>query len=210
MAATDHSGKTLPAIFPSLYLRVMADVLGQNGADAVLRRSGLEVWSSNPPIAGTGSGVDFAQISAMLAALEETIGRRGAAGMERRMGMAVFEEVLRPHGPIAAMQDPAFQALPADKKLRAGILAITRILGQLSDWQPVSEEIPGGVLVRTVDCPDCWGRSSHSPVCNPTMGLLMAGAYWSVPESAVVTDEAACRALDATACEVTLRFEDEG
>jgi hypothetical protein len=210
MAATDRSGKTLPAAFPNTYLRVMVDVLGQNGTDAILRRSGLEAWTSAPPQAGSEPGVDFALVSTMLAALEETIGDRGARGMERRMGATVFDEILRLQGPMAAVQDPAFQALPPEKKLTAGIHAVTRILAQISDWQALSEEVEGGVLVRAVDCPHCWGRSSASPVCTATIGLLTSAAQWSVPESTVTAAETACRAQGAPACEVRLRLEHQG
>jgi hypothetical protein len=113
------------------YLKVV-DLVGRHGADAVLRRSGLVSWIGRDGTSLAAEPLDFAEASAWLAGLEETLGARGARGLARRMGAAAFENVLRPVGAIAAMQDPGFQSLQQDRRLRAGLYSLARTFGSLT------------------------------------------------------------------------------
>lgn len=207
MAALALSGKTLPSSFAAVYLRILVDVVGPNGTDAMLRRAGLEAWTGQPPRPPDAPSVDFAEISALLAGVEETMGARGERGLARRMGAAAFEEILRPLGPIAAIRDPAFQAMPDVRRLRAGLHAVTRLLDQSGGWQQTTEDAEGGVVVRSSSCPHCWGRTSPAPVCSASLGLLVAAARWAVPEVDLAAEETACQARGDPGCEFLLRFE---
>lgn len=206
MAALAPSGKSLPTSFAAAYLRILVDVIGPNGVDAMLRRAGLVAWAGHPPQPPPAPTVDFAEVSALLAGVEETIGVRGERGLARRMGAAVFEEILRPLGPIAAIRDPSFQALPEPRRLRAGLHAVVHVLAQTGHWEHTTHEVENGVAVRCEACPHCWGRSSDAPVCGATLGLLLAAAHWTVPEAEVTAEETACRARRDPACEFTLRL----
>jgi hypothetical protein len=132
MAAPPPSGKILPAGYAASYLKVMVDLIGRHGAGAVLRRSGLVSWIGLDEMSLRTQTLDFAEASAWLGGLEETLGARGARGLARRMGAAAFDRVLRPVGAIAAMRDPAFQSLPEDRRLRAGLYGLARTLGSLT------------------------------------------------------------------------------
>src|SRR3972149_6218611 len=106
MAAIPPSGKTLPAPFAAAYLHVIVDLLGPNGVDAVLRLAGLETWIGRPPAVPDSTPADFADISSLLGALDETLGSRGgvgraaaaAAGMPPEAETTIEETACRAHG----------------------------------------------------------------------------------------------------------------
>jgi hypothetical protein len=210
MAASPLSGKALPAGFAASYLRVMVDLIGRHGADAVLRRSGLEAWIGRSEASLAGEPLDFARASAWLGGLEETLGARGARGLARRMGAAAFERVLRPVGAVAAMQDQRFQSLPPDRRLRAGMYGLARTLGSVTATALTTREAQSGVLVCLETCPDCWGRTTSSSACAPMLGLLTAAAAWIAADAVTVVEETSCRAKGAAACEFLVRWEAGG
>jgi hypothetical protein len=207
MAAPALSGKILPTGFAVSYLKVMVDLLGRHGTDAVLRRAGLESWIGRADPALASEAMDFAQASALLGGLEETLGARGGRGLARRMGAAAFDHVLRPVGAVAAMRDPGFQAFPLDRRLRAGMYGLARSLGQITSTLVTTREQDGAVVFRLDACPDCWARSSKTPACTPMIGMLSAAAAWIAPEAETRIVESACRAQGAAACEFIIRWE---
>ncbi len=181
MAASVPSGKALPAGFAASYLKVMVDLIGRHGADAVLRRSGLEAWIGRPESSLAGETLDFAQAAAWLNGLEETLGARGARGLGRRMGSAAFERVLRPVGAVAAMRDPGFQAFAVDRRLRAGMYGLARTFGPMTSTAVTTREEQGAIILRLEACPDCWGRTAPPSACAPMLGLLSAAAALDRP-----------------------------
>ncbi|HKY84448.1 MAG TPA: hypothetical protein VJ160_06430 [Anaerolineales bacterium] len=207
MAAIPPSGKTLPAPFAAAYLHVIVDLLGPNGVDAVLRLAGLETWIGRPPAVPDSTPADFADISSLLGALDETLGSRGGRGLERRMGAKAFHDVLQPAGALAAMTDPAFQAFPLERRLRTGMHALARTLDQMTSAGVSSREEPGEVVFRLEACPSCWGRTSDGPVCAATIGLLAAAAAWMAPEAETTIEETACRAHGSSTCDFSIRWE---
>jgi len=207
MAAIPPSGKTLPAPFAAAYIHVMVDLLGPNGVDAVLRLAGLETWIGRPPAVPDATPADFADISSLLGALDETLGSRGGRGLERRMGAKAFQEVLQSAGALAAMTDPAFQAFPLERRLRSGMHALGRTLDQMISAGVSSREEPGEVVFRFEACPSCWGRTSEGPVCAATIGLLAAAAAWMAPEAETTIEETACRAQGSSTCDFSIRWE---
>jgi len=207
MAATAASVCTLPAGFAESYLQVTVDLMGRHGAEAVLRRSGLARWIGRPQGSLAGEALAFSDASAWLRGLEETLGPRGARGLGRRMGASAFDRVLRPSGVVAAMRDPAFQALPVDRRLRAGLYSLARVLGSWTSARLTTREDGEGLLLRSEPCPDCTGRQGTAPVCAAMVGLLSAAVTWIAVEASARWEEIACRAGGAPACEFRLRWE---
>jgi hypothetical protein len=210
MAAIPPSGKTFPTPLASTYLKVIVDLLGPNGVDAVLRRAGLDAWIGTPPGVPAGQAVDIAEIASLLAALEETLGARGSRGLERRMGASGFSDVFQPVGAVAAMRDPAFQEFPLERRLRSGMHALARTVDQMMGAGATVQERPGAVVFRLETCASCWGRTSEGPVCASVAGLLAAAAEWIAPESGAAVEETACRAQGAAGCEFHIRWEAAG
>jgi hypothetical protein len=210
MAASDLSGNTLPAGFAASYIRVMLDIVGRHGTDAVLRRSGLEAWIGKTDASLAEVPLDFVQNSALLKALEETLGARGVRGLGRRMGAAAFERVLRPSSAVAAMHDPGFQAYPVARRLRAGLYGVVRTLGAISSVAATIREEGTGIVCRVEACPDCWGRSSSVPCCGLLLGIVTAGCAWIAPEAPVRVAETLCKSLGGPACEFSIHLEAGG
>jgi hypothetical protein len=204
MGAPAPSGYRLPASYAESYVQVCVDVLGRHGVDAMLRHGGLEAWLGRSPT--LAEPVDFAELAAFLSSLEETLGARGYRGLARRMGSAAFTRVFRPVGAIAAMSDPAFQALPIDRRMHAGFYGLAKSLAAVTSAAVTTRDAEGRVVVSSEPCPDCWGRAAGRPICFPTIGLLSAAAAWIAPDAEAAVEESACRAQTAAACEFSIRW----
>lgn len=203
------SGKHLPASLAATHLNVIVDLLGRNGADAVLRSAGLERWIDDPPTAASGRTVDFADFAALHHALADTLGRRGARGLSLRMGARDFEVLLKPVGAVAAMADPAFQAFPLERRLRAGLHAVARTFDQLGPFGSEVVEDPQ-LAFQISACPECWGRSAEASVCASMAGMVGAALRWISPEFEGAVEETACTAAGAAGCRFTLRPDPSG
>jgi hypothetical protein len=206
MAASDLSGKTLPPGYAASYLEVLIDILGRHGADAVLRRSGVEAWIGQSQADLDQAPLDFVQSTAILRVLADTLGARGVRGLSRRMSATAFQRVLQPTAHVAAMHDPNFQAFPVERRIQSGLLGLARTLASISSVQVSTGEAAGGADVVVEVCPDCWGSSASAPACWLMHGLLTAALAWIAPESETEVEERSCRAQGAPSCAFSVRL----
>jgi hypothetical protein len=203
MPGLPPSGKHLPASLVATHLAVIVDLLGRNGADAVLRSAGLEQWIGTP---SAGATVDFAEFAALHLALADTLGWRGARGLSLRMGAQDFEALVKPVGAVAAMAEPAFQSFPLERRLRAGLHGVARSLGQLAPLEVAVVEDPA-LTFQIGACPECWGRTARTAVCPSMVGLVRAALRWIAPEFEGTVEETDCRAAGARACRFAIRSD---
>ena len=176
----DLSGYYYPNKFARIYLQALEDVMGKNGVNAILNLAGLSKYINNyPPDNLTkGTGIDFAEFTALQVALEEMYGPRGGRGLAQRAGRATFSDALKNFGALAGVGDLAFKVLPLNTKLKVGVPAMAKIFSQFSDQ--ISNVIDeGDHFVYTLErCPMCWGRKTDRPVCYGGLGILKEGLRW--------------------------------
>src|SRR5258706_12400877 len=90
----------------------MEDVMGKNGLNAILNLAGLQNYIDNYPPDNLERQFDFADFTALNAALEDMYGPRGGRGLALRAGRACFSQGLKNFGPLAGVGALAFKGLP--------------------------------------------------------------------------------------------------
>ncbi|KPK89919.1 MAG: 4-vinyl reductase [Anaerolineae bacterium SM23_ 63] len=204
MASIDKSGYLYPNKAGRIYLQALEDVMGRNGVSAILNLAGLETWIDNYPPNDMERGIDFAELAAINAALDELYGPRSGHGMARRAGWATFDQALRNFGALAGVSDIAFKVLPLSRKVRIGLPVLARVFSHISDQINSVEEREDRYLYRIHRCPVCWGRQVDAPVCHLVTGLLEESLRWVSGGKNFRVQEMKCIAVGDEACEFVI------
>lgn len=174
----EKSGLYYPNKMGRIFLLALEEIMGTNGLHAILRLAGLEHYIDNLPPDNLEKQFDFAEIAALLIALEQMYGARGGRGLAQRAGRALFANGLGNFGALAGAGDLAFKVLPLDAKLKIGVPAIARIFNSITDQvSHVSDQ--GEYYLYTLErCSMCCGRTTDKPCCHTAVGILQEALKW--------------------------------
>ncbi|HWQ03980.1 MAG TPA: 4-vinyl reductase [Longilinea sp.] len=200
MQPIPQSGLYYPNKFGRILIQMLESILGRNGVNSILNLANLPDRMDNLPPDDFERQFDFAELSSIIAALEEIYGVRGGRGLAMRAGNAAFTGALRDYGTLAGISNPMFKNLPLQVKLRVGLPAIARIISQLSDQISTVEEKDDQMIFSIQTCPACHGRSSESPACSFIQGLLQEGLKWVSDGGEFRVFESQCIAMGDPAC----------
>ncbi len=112
MTSIPKSGYSYPNHAARTFLVELENLVGKNGVSALLNSAHLEAWITALPADDGERGVDFAEFSALLAALDDLYGPRGGRGLARRAGWAAFPQIiarmdaLKPLADLPTRHDP--------------------------------------------------------------------------------------------------------
>ncbi len=178
MEPIPKSGLYYPNKIARIAILSLEDVMGKNGLNAILNLAGLSSTIDNLPPDNLDRQFDFADFSAIWAALEELYGPRGGRGLAQRAGRATFNDALRNFGALAGVGDMAFKVLPLGAKIRIGLAAMAKIFSQTSDQLSTVAEQEDHYVYTIHRCPVCWGRTTDKPACFIATGLLQESLKW--------------------------------
>jgi predicted hydrocarbon binding protein len=187
-------------------LEALGEVMGRNGMNAILNLAHLPNLIDNLPPNNLSREFNFADFTAINAALEEMYGPRGGRGLALRAGRAAFAESLRNFGALAGAGDLAFKVLPLSAKLKIGIPAMARIFSQISDQHSTVIERETDFVYTIHRCPQCWSRRDmDKPVCFMGAGLLQEGLKWVSGGNEFRVTEHKCMAMNDGVCEYIIQ-----
>jgi len=196
----EPAGLYYPNRIARAFFVAMDDVMGQNGLNTVLGLAELSQYISAPPPDNLDKEFDFAALSAMNEALEETYGARGGRGMALRIGRAAFARGIKGFGVMKAMSDPAFRALPLDQRIEFGLQALASVFTNFTDQVSSVAADSDSFLFRIEVSPFAWGRVSDKPVCHAMVGIIQESLRWSSNGYEFYVRETACRATGSDEC----------
>jgi hypothetical protein len=206
MELIPKSGYTIANTFARSALEAFENVMGKNGLNAILHLAGLSNLIDQSPADDLQRGFDFADFSALNAALEELYGFRGGRGLALQAGRATFNKRLKSFGALAGVGDPAFKGLPLQAKTRIGLPTAARMLSHLTDQQSTVAEVKEAYLWRIHRCPICWMRKgAEKPVCYFSTGLLHGLLTWVSGGLDFRIDESKCCAVGDDVCEFVIQ-----
>ncbi|GAP15581.1 protein containg V4R domain [Longilinea arvoryzae] len=210
MQPIPKSGLYYPNKFGRIMILSLEDVMGRNGVNAILNLANLPTMMDNLPPDNLEKEFDFADLSAVMGALEEMYGPRGGRGLALRAGRATFSDALRNFGALAGVGDLAFKVLPLQAKLRIGLPAMAKIFSQISDQLSTVEEKDDHFIYSIHRCPVCHGRHSDKPDCYIAAGLLQESLKWVSGGSEFRVNESKCIAMGDPACDFIIYKEPIG
>ncbi|NMB53455.1 MAG: hypothetical protein GYA15_02035 [Leptolinea sp.] len=168
--------------YPNLFIRIMLlsieDVAGTNGVKTMLNMAGLPNLIGNYPPANMEGEFDFSHYSMIMATLDDLYGAKGGQLLATRAGGALFEESKKLIPNLPDMAGDEFQSKSLEEKIEAGLCLVHSVVTQKKTISiPRTED--GQFLYSVEHCPICWGRTTSTPRCFLTAGLLKAAVSWS-------------------------------
>lgn len=172
------SGIFYPNNFIRILLLSLEDVAGKNGVKAILNMAGQSNMIGNYPPANMEGEFDFARYSMIIAALDDLYGNKGSQILSMRAGEAIFAESLEMIGDPLDIHSESYQSKPLTEKIEAGLCLVHSVVTKTkSTSMPRSDD--GQFLYSVQHCPVCWGRTTTTPRCFLTAGLLQAAVRWA-------------------------------
>ncbi len=210
MEPIPKSGLYYPNKIARIAILSLEDVMGKNGLNAILNLAGLSSIIDNLPPDNLDRQFDFADFSAIWAALEELYGPRGGRGLAQRAGRATFNDALRNFGALAGVGDMAFKVLPLGAKIRIGLAAMAKIFSQTSDQLSTVAEQEDHYVYTIHRCPVCWGRTTDKPACFIATGLLQESLKWVSGGSEFRVTQTTAKSVGDATCDFIIPKEPIG
>ncbi len=210
MEPIPKSGLYYPNKIARIAILSLEDVMGKNGLNAILNLAGLSSTIDNLPPDNLDRQFDFADFSAIWAALEELYGPRGGRGLAQRAGRATFNDALRNFGALAGVGDMAFKVLPLGAKIRIGLAAMGKIFSQTSDQLSTVAEQEDHYIYTIHRCPVCWGRTTDKPACFIATGLLQESLKWVSGGSEFRVTQTTAKSVGDATCDFIIPKEPIG
>lgn len=186
-----------------IILQGMEEVMGRNGADAVLHFASLDTLK-NEPTARTKSAFSFEAVSLLQRTLEQLYGPRGGRGLALRIGRVCFKYGLREYGSILGLTEMAFRLLPLSMKLHVGAQAFAELFNKDTDQRVRVDENEQQIIWTIERCPLCWERKAEEPVCHMAVGVLQESLYWLSGGRIFNVEETTCIARGDLACTILI------
>lgn len=201
------SGFYYPNKMARIYLKSIAEMTGPEALQSVLKLADLPQFMEQLPADNLTREFDFADFSAIGAALEKLYGARGERGLGMHAGKASFDQGLKQFGSLSGIGELAFKAVSLNTKLKIGLKGMAGAFTTYSD-QLTSVEERADYFVYTIQrCPVCWGRTSEKPICYIATSLIQSGMHWLSEGHLFEVEEVACCAMGEAACVFHIRKE---
>jgi predicted hydrocarbon binding protein len=190
-------------LMPNANLRILLEaieeVMGENGAKAVLNAGGLSRFVDNYPPDNTEMEASFADYGAAQQAVEDFYGPRGARAMLIRIGRATFQRTLKERPAILGLAGLALKALPMEGRMKLALDNITKAANKDVNLKAHLREEPDAYYYVNEECPCRWRPKHDSPACFVTVGVLQQAMTWATGKNFKV-EEVTCISNGASAC----------
>lgn len=194
--AQEKSGYHQANKLAHIYLQSLEELMGRNAVKAVLTQAELSDLIGNYPPDNMAKEFDFADFTAISAAINKIYGPRGERGVSVHAGKLAFRAGLS-HFATPELADLAKQLLPSEAKLRVGLKALATTFAIASDQISQVSETPDYFTYDIKRCPSCWNRTSDRSLCHNAMGILQAGVNWMTNGRDHAIRNVTCRAMGA-------------
>jgi predicted hydrocarbon binding protein len=188
---------------PNAQLRVLLvaieEVMGENGAKAVLNAGGLGHFIDNYPPNNTELESGMADFGAAQQAVEDFYGPRGARAMLIRIGRATFRYSLQEQPAILGLKGLALKALPTGARMKLVLDNITSAANKTVNLKAHLREEPDAYYYVNEICPCSWRPKHDKPACYTTVGVLQEAMQWATGKNFKAA-EVACISNGASAC----------
>jgi predicted hydrocarbon binding protein len=201
---TEHHELFYPNRMGRIILLSMEEVMGKNGVHALLKLAALPDLLDRYPPDTAERAFPFSTLSNLTATLEQMYGPHGGRGLALRIGRACFNRGIRQYGSEIGVTETAFRLLPLPAKLNAGAQAFAGLFNTFTDQKVRIEEDGHTLLWHIEQCPLCWGRHTHEPVCHLAVGLLQEALYWLSGGKVFSVEEKTCIAAGDAACTIAI------
>ena len=161
--AAAKSGFYYPNKMARIYLIAIEEMIGPEAMKALLNLAGLSQFIEAYPPNNMGREVDFAEFSAIGAALEKMYGPRGERGLGLHAGKASFNQGFAEFGSLSGFGELAFKAISPNAKLKIGLKALAEAFNKFSDQQTIVEANDNALCLYHSALPGLLGPNQPPP-----------------------------------------------
>lgn len=181
------------------YLQTIESVVGSNGLKSILNYAHLEKYIDNFPPDNEEHAIPIDDLRYLLLSLNELFGRKGAHGLQLRVGRETFHTGIGKRPNISKALRAAASVLSETRRIRL-------VLEKLADydWKAFSahlesppsdvEETEDYFLFVERDRFESEGITSQVPVCGTLTGVIDAMVEW-ITGGPHQVEEIECRAM---------------
>lgn len=188
---------------PNAALRVLLmaieDVMGENGAKAVLNAGGLGRFIDNYPPNDTELAASMADYGSAQQAVEEFYGPRGARAMLIRIGRATTRFSLQELPALLGLAGLALKALPMETRVKVVLERLTKTANDTVNLKAHLRVEPDAFYYVNEECPCRWRPPHDKPACFTTVGAVQEALLHGTGKNFKV-EEVACISNGASAC----------
>lgn len=181
------------------FVETLSAEIGRDRYHAVTSKSGLSRDWRSPEFFLAMDGSQAAEAYAGLQSAIRTYYGRGARGALLRIGMKLWESVLKDAPLPAKARAVILRRLPKTARGKAALELLAGLVGAARGDMTV-HTLDFDLLVVERASPTTLGQAHDSPICFTTLGLIRECLYWATGMERDV-EERACRAAGAQQCE---------
>jgi predicted hydrocarbon binding protein len=198
----EKSGLHLPNRIARYMIMTLHDLMGENGLNAVLRRGGLPYFQTILPPDDMENAFDFADYSAICAAVAETYGPRGAKVFLIRAGKAGFAKGIQSFlDNYGSSIEATGKLVPLSIKLPLFLRWMAKTYSESSDRVISVKDMGDHYLYINHRCPVCWGRKVSNPDCHITLGFLQEATHFISMGSNFQINQISSIAMGSPSCD---------
>jgi hypothetical protein len=188
-----------------IMLAAMTDVIGLEGARAVLKHADLNDLADSFPAADSIAALSFTDIASIQIGLENTYGVRGGRVLAQRTGREMFRYAQMELMQLLGIADLPERPIHLVLKMRICLEVIAESLKRLSNRRIQLRENDNTFLWMVDECPICWHRQSDLPCCNMLVGFLEQAMEWVSKDRRFSIKEIECRAAKSEKCVIAIQ-----
>jgi predicted hydrocarbon binding protein len=167
------------AALRTLFLAI-EEVMGENGAKAVLNLAGLQSYIGNYPPNSVDMEVNFSDYGRAQQAVEDFYGGRGARAMLSQIGRATFRYSLEEQPAILGLAGLAMKMLPEKTRIKLILGRMVEAANKNVNLPSHLEEDDDAWYYVADECPCAFrSRTEKSPACFTTVGTLQEALKWA-------------------------------
>ena len=171
--------RTMPNASLRTLFMAIEEVMGANGAKAVLNLAGLQEYINSYPPNNTDHGVRFSDYGKAQQAVEDFYGGRGARAMLTQIGRATFRYTLEEQPAILGLAGLAMRMLPKNTRINLILNRIVKAANNTMNLPSYLEEDDNAWYYTVENCPCQFReRSEKGPACYTTVGTFQEALKW--------------------------------
>ncbi|MBU0495245.1 MAG: 4-vinyl reductase [Chloroflexi bacterium] len=190
-------------------LLAVEEVMGDKGTSAMLNAAGLQRFVGNYPPDNMNDEVPISDYAAVVKAIEDFYGPRGAKAFMLRIGRASFDYTIQEQPAILGLAGVALKLLPMNLKVKTTLGSFAKGMTDTLHEPCHLDDAGDAWLIIKDECGTCHGRTTDKPMCHTTTGALQQALKWASGQDFDVV-ETDCRAAGASTCTWRIGKEPRG
>jgi predicted hydrocarbon binding protein len=189
-----------PNIWGRSILTSAAEILGENGVNALLNLAGMQQYIGHYPLDTIKKEFPFSHVARLQQALYEMYGSRGARVFGTRGGEQTFQHSMNKYNKVQRAAQAAMRFGTTEARHRVGLQFFSKFFNTVSDQVVRIDEDETHWYWVIERCPMCWERTANEPVCHLGIGVLNAASSWATGGVKFRIQEVACKATGDENC----------